>query len=350
MGIFDHAEFDDHESLHFFNDEASGLRVIIAVHSTVLGPAAGGCRRWSYASDADALTDALRLSRGMTYKNAVASLPFGGGKAVILADDAAPKSSELFAALGRKEDSLGGSYITAEDVGVSIDDMQHVRQQTKFVFGLPQSGDSAGGDPSPWTAIGVFWGINAAVKTRLGRDSCEGLTVAVQGVGHVGGHLCKLLHEAGAKILVADVNRENLKIVSDSLPVEIISPSEILYADADVLAPCALGNILTSATIPKIKAKLIAGAANNQLSTVADGARLADREILFAPDYVINAGGIISVWHEYNGASSADQVRRDVEKIPQRLEALFRDAAESGRPTNELADELARRLIAAGRK
>ncbi|MCH7830475.1 MAG: Glu/Leu/Phe/Val dehydrogenase [Proteobacteria bacterium] len=350
MGIFDHAEFDDHESLHFFNDEASGLRVIIAVHSTVLGPAAGGCRRWSYASDADALTDALRLSRGMTYKNAVASLPFGGGKAVILADDAAPKSSELFAALGRKVDSLGGSYITAEDVGVSIDDMQHVRQQTKFVFGLPQSGDSAGGDPSPWTAIGVFWGINAAVKTRLGRDSCEGLTVAVQGVGHVGGHLCKLLHEAGAKILVADVNRENLKIVSDSLPVEIISPSEILYADADVLAPCALGNILTSATIPKIKAKLIAGAANNQLSTVADGARLADREILFAPDYVINAGGIISVWHEYNGASSADQVRRDVEKIPQRLEALFRDAAESGRPTNELADELARRLIAAGRK
>lgn len=350
MGIFDHAEFDDHESLHFFNDEASGLRVIIAVHSTVLGPAAGGCRRWSYASDADALTDALRLSRGMTYKNAVASLPFGGGKAVILADDAAPKSSELFAALGRKVDSLGGSYITAEDVGVSVDDMRHVRQQTKFVSGLPQSGDSAGGDPSPWTAIGVFWGINAAVKTRLGRDSCEGLTVAVQGVGHVGGHLCKLLHEAGAKILVADVNRENLKIVSDSLPVEIISPSEILYADADVLAPCALGNILTSATIPKIKAKLIAGAANNQLSTVADGARLADREILFAPDYVINAGGIISVWHEYNGASSADQVRRDVEKIPQRLEALFRDAAESGRPTNELADELARRLIAAGRK
>lgn len=350
MGVFDHAEFDDHESLHFFNDAASGLRAIIAVHSTVLGPAAGGCRRWTYSSDDDALTDALRLSRGMTYKNAVAGLPFGGGKAVILADDAAPKSPELFKALGRIVNSLGGSYITAEDVGVSVNDMRHVRQETKFVSGLPQSGDSAGGDPSPWTAVGVFLAIEATIKTRLGLDSCAGLTVAVQGVGHVGWHLCRLLHEAGAKIIVADVNRENLKAVSDAISVEIIAPSEILYADVDVLAPCALGNILTSATIPKIRAKIIAGAANNQLSTEADGARLADREILFAPDYVINAGGIISVWHEYNGESSEQQVRSDVEKIPLRLQAIFAEAAESGRPTNELADELARRLIAAGKK
>jgi leucine dehydrogenase len=349
MGVFDHAEFDDHESLHFINDVATGLRAIIAVHSTTLGPAAGGCRRWSYASDADALTDALRLSRGMTYKNAVAELPFGGGKAVILADDDAPKTPELLSAFGRAINSLGGSYVTAEDVGMSVDDMRHVQQQTKYVSGLPQSGDNAGGDPSPWTALGCYLGIEAAVRVRLGKDTLEGLTIAVQGVGHVGAHLCHLLHDAGARLIVADVNRDHLNTVSSSLPVEVVPPSEVLYSDADVLAPCALGNILSSATIPRIKAKVIAGAANNQLSTLVDGARLQEREILYAPDYVINAGGIISVSHEYYGESSEDRVRADVEKIPLRLQAIFAEANETGRPTNELADEFARRLIAAGR-
>ena len=349
MAVFDHNEFDDHESLHFINDESSGLRAIIAVHSTTLGPAAGGCRRWSYLSDDDALTDALRLSRGMTYKNAVAELPFGGGKAVILADDAAPKSPELLAAFGRAVDSLRGRYITAEDVGLSVEDMRHVQQQTKFVSGLPQSGASAGGDPSPWTALGVYLGIEAAVKVRLGKDSLDGLSIAVQGVGHVGACLCQLLHDTGAKLLVADVNSDNLDAVGKDVPVTVVAPSEILYADADVLAPCALGNILTSATIPKIKAKVIAGAANNQLSTLADGARLSSREILYAPDYVINAGGIINVSHEYYGGSSEEKVRADVEKIPERLQALFAESKKSGRPTNELADEYARRLIAAGK-
>ncbi len=350
MAVFDHTEFDNHESLHFINDESTGLRAIIAVHSTALGPAAGGCRRWSYASDSEALTDALRLSRGMTYKNAVAELPFGGGKAVILADDAAPKSPELLAAFGRAVNSLGGSYVTAEDVGMSVEDMRHVQQQTKFVSGLPQSGGDAGGDPSPWTALGVFLGIEAAVKVRFGRDSMAGLTVAVQGVGHVGAHLCRLLHDAGARILVADVNSDNLNAVAENVPVEVIAPSEILYAEADVLAPCALGNILTSATIPKINAKIIAGAANNQLSTLEDGARLSAQEILYAPDYVINAGGIISVSHEYYGGSSEDKVRADVEKIPTRLQAIFAESNDSGRPTNEIADEHARRLITAGEK
>lgn len=348
MGVFDHPEFDDHESLHFINDTASGLRAIIAVHSTVLGPAAGGCRRWSYASDADALTDALRLSRGMTYKNAVAELPFGGGKSVILAADSAPKTPELLAVFGRAVDSLNGKYITAEDVGMSVDDMRYVQRETKYVSGLPQSGDSAGGDPSPWTALGVFLGIEAAVKVRLGKDSVEGLSVAVQGVGHVGAQLCRLLHEAGAKLLVADVNRDNLSAVCAAMPVTVVPPAEIIYADADVLAPCALGNILTAVTIPKIKARVIAGAANNQLATLADGARLSERDILYAPDYVINAGGIINVSHEYYGGSSDDRVRADVEKIPLRLETLFANAIETGRPTNELADEYARRLIAAG--
>jgi leucine dehydrogenase len=348
MAVFDHVEFDNHESLHFINDKPTGLHAIIAVHSTALGPAAGGCRYWSYHSDAEALTDALRLSRGMTYKNAVAELPFGGGKAVILANDKAPKSPELMAAFGRAVDSLGGRYVTAEDVGMTVEDMRHVQQQTKFVSGLHQSGDSAGGDPSPWTALGVFLGIETAVNVRLGKDSLAGLTVAVQGVGHVGAHLCRLLHDAGAKLIVADVNRDNLNAVSTAMPVDVVAPGEILYADADVLAPCALGNIFTAATIPKIKAKVIAGAANNQLSTLADGARLAAREILFAPDYVINAGGIVSVSHEYYGNSSEDAVRVDVEKIPGRLRAIFKSAMDSDTATNEIADDLARRLIAAG--
>jgi len=350
MAVFDNADFDDHESLHYINDVPTGLRAIIAVHSTVLGPAAGGCRRWSYANDAEALTDALRLSRGMTYKNAVAELPFGGGKAVILANDAAPKSPELLTAFGRAVDSLGGRYVTAEDVGMSVEDMREVHQRTEFVSGLPQSGHSAGGDPSPWTALGVFLGIEATVKARLGKESLHGMTVAVQGVGHVGGQLCKLLHDAGARLLVADVNRDNLKAISESLPVEILASSEILYADADVIAPCALGNILTSVTIPKIKAKVIAGAANNQLATSADGARLSALDILYAPDYVINGGGIICVSHEYYGGKSEDEVRSDVEKIPARLQTIFAEAQQTGRPTNELADEYARRLIAAGKK
>jgi leucine dehydrogenase len=348
MAVFDHVEFDNHESLHFINDKPTGLRAIIALHSTALGPAAGGCRYWSYLSDAEALTDALRLSRGMTYKNAVAELPFGGGKAVILANAKAPKSPEQLLAFGRAVDSLGGRYITAEDVGMSVEDMRHVHQQTENVSGLPQSGDSAGGDPSPWTALGVFLGIESAVSVRLGNDSLAGLTVAVQGVGHVGAHLCRLLHDAGAKLIVADVNRDNLNAVSTAMPVEVVAPGEILYVDADVLAPCALGNILTAATIPKIKAKVIAGAANNQLSTLADGARLTAREILYAPDYVINAGGIVSVSHEFYGNSSEDAVRADVEKIPTRLRAIFKSAMESNTATNELADDMARRLIAAG--
>jgi leucine dehydrogenase len=349
MGVFRHAEFDNHESLHFFHDEASGLQAIIAIHSTALGPAAGGCRRWIYRSDDDALTDALRLSRGMTYKNAVAGLNFGGGKAVILGNENAPKSPELFAAFGRAVASLGGRYITAEDVGCSVDDMRYVREQTEFVSGLPQNGSNAGGDPSPWTAIGCLQGIQAAVQARLGTDSLKGVRVAVQGVGHVGLHLCRLLHAAGAVLTVSDVNRENLKAASEELPVTVVAPTELLYADVDVLAPCALGNILTSTTIPRIKAKVIAGAANNQLATAADGARLAERGILYAPDYVINAGGIISVAREYYGSSSEEEVRADVSRIRERLQAIFDEAKSSGRPTNELADELARNIVAAAK-
>ncbi len=350
MSVFDHAEFDGHEALHYFYDEATGLRAIVAVHSTALGPAAGGTRRWVYRNDADALTDVLRLSRGMTYKNAVAGLKFGGGKAVILASDAAPKSPELFRAFGRCVNDLSGRYITAEDVGCSVDDMRYVREVTEYVSGLPQSGNDAGGDPSPWTALGCIQGIEAAVKARLGVDSLTGIRVAVQGVGHVGKQLCKLLHEAGAELCIADVNGDHLEATLAEVPAAVIAPTEVLFADVDVLAPCALGNILTSFTIPKIRAKVIAGAANNQLSTAADGVRLAERDILYAPDYVINAGGIISVAAEFYGDASEEDVRADVGRIKDRLQAIFTEAKDTGRPTHELADELARSLVAAARK
>jgi len=348
VGVFNHPEFDHHDSIHCFEDPASGLRAIIAIHSTALGPAAGGCRRWTYASDDAALTDVLRLSRGMTYKNAVAGLPFGGGKAVILASERAPKSRALFEAFGRAVDSLQGRYITAEDVGISVDDMRIVRGTTPFVSGLPQDGTGAGGDPSPWTALGVFHGIEAAVAARLGKDSLAGVSVAVQGIGHVGIYLCRLLHDAGARLLVADVDGDKLKSLAEELPAEVVSPSDILFCDADVLAPCALGNVLNSDTIPRIRAKVVAGAANNQLASAEDGARLTGRGILYAPDYVINAGGVISVAREYLGDSTEDQVRSEVCRIPRRLERIFADAESSARPTNVVADELARRIVAEG--
>lgn len=350
MSAFDHPEFDQHESVHFFHDPQSGLRTIIAVHSTALGPAAGGCRRWTYASDDIALTDVLRLSRGMTYKNAVAGLPFGGGKAVILASEEAPKTTQLFRAFGRAVQSLDGRYITAEDVGISVDDMRTVCHETEFVSGLPQEGDSAGGDPSPWTALGVFLGIKAAATARLGTNSLEGLRVAIQGVGHVGQYLCRMLHEAGAKLVIADVDSTSLRSVCESMPAELVSPQEILFSDVDVLAPCALGNVLNSETVPRIKATIVAGAANNQLATPEDGTRMAELGILYAPDYVINAGGVISVAHEYLGQSSEQQVRAEVSKIPLRLRDIFEEAVARGLPTNALADDLARRIVENGKK
>ncbi|NNC77266.1 MAG: Glu/Leu/Phe/Val dehydrogenase [Woeseiaceae bacterium] len=346
MSVFDHPEFDHHESVQFVDEPDSGLKAIIAIHSTALGPAAGGCRRWQYANSRDALTDVLRLSRGMTYKNAIAGLPFGGGKSVILAADSAPKSPQLFRAFGRAIESLGGRYITAEDVGIGMDDMRIVREETAFVSGLPQSGESAGGDPSPWTALGVFLGIEAAAKARLNAASLDGLRVAVQGVGHVGFHLCHLLAKAGAEVHVADVNRDNLNRIREAVDVSTESPAEILFTDVDILAPCALGNILNAQSIPRIKASVIAGAANNQLSDVADGARLTERDILFAPDYVINAGGVISVAREYLGVSSEDEVRTEVGQIPNRLIEIFDNARDNRRPTNVIADEMARRIVA----
>lgn len=347
MSVFDHPEFDDHESVHFFADEASGLRALVAIHSTALGPGAGGTRRWTYAHSDDALTDALRLSRGMSYKNAVAGLPLGGGKGVILASPAAPKSAELFRAYGRAVDSLGGRYITAEDVGIAVEDMRHVQQVTPFVTGV--NDDGRGGDPSPWTALGVVAGIETAVKHQLGADSVKGLSVAVQGVGHVGMHVCRLLHEAGAELLVADVNEDYLRAAVDAFGARVVAPGDILGTACDVLAPCALGNVINEKTIAGLKTTIIAGAANNQLGVAEDGDRLLERGILFAPDYVINGGGIIAVGREYLGDAEPERLREEILGIAGRLDTLFTESAQRGIATNRLADELARSIISKGK-
>jgi leucine dehydrogenase len=345
MSPFDNREFNGHELVVFSNDEETGLRAIIAVHSTALGPAAGGCRMWSYATTTEAVTDALRLSRGMSYKNAMAGLPFGGGKAVIIGD-ARRKTPALFEAFGRFVNSLGGRYITAEDVGTTTADMESVAKHTRFVAGLNRGGGEFGGDPSPKTALGVFLGIRAAVRFRLNRASLEGVRVAVQGVGGVGYHLCALLAREGAKLYVSDVRDSAVERVRDELDAHVVRPEALLSQDVDVVAPCALGAVLNEHTIPSLRAPIVAGAANNQLARDSDGAALQARGILYAPDYVINAGGIISVAREYLGGSTEAQVVSEIEGIPERLTEIFERARRESRPTNVVADQLARERIA----
>ncbi len=348
MTYFENAENRGHESVHQFYDSQTGLKAIIAIHSTALGPAAGGTRMWQYDNEDDATTDALRLSRGMTYKNAMAGLPMGGGKAVILADPNSPPSDELFLAFGRCVDSLAGRYITAEDVGVSVDNMRMVKRVTNYVAGLPPVVGSAGGDPSPWTADGCFLGLQAAVKHRLNVDSLAGLSVAVQGVGKVGYDLCRQLHATGAKLLISDVNETNLSRVQSEFGAVVVPADEILFQDVDVLAPCALGAILDEQSIPRIKASVIGGAANNQLATEEDGQRLFERGILYAPDYVINGGGIISVSFEYMGHKTESDVHAQIATIPERLADIFSMSDKQQKPTNVIADSIAESIVTAG--
>lgn len=342
MSVFDSPAFDQHEGIHYFSDPRTGLRAIIAVHSTALGPAAGGCRLWTYVSEEQALTDVLRLSRGMSYKNAVAGLPWGGGKAVLLRDAKRPPSPAMFQAFGRAVHQLGGRYITAEDVGVSVADMQEVSRSTRYVAGLPVRGTAdVGGDPSPHTANGVFSGIRAAVRVQLGRDDLMGLRVAVQGLGHVGWHLCEALHAAGAKLWVADLNSEMTERAAETFGATAVATDEILYQAVDVLAPCALGAVLNEQTIPRLQASIVAGAANNQLATDQDGARLLARDILYAPDYVINAGGIINVAGEYLRSMDAEAVQRKVAGIGDTLSEIFERARREAVPTHQVADAMA---------
>jgi leucine dehydrogenase len=346
MEIFDMHEFDGHELVVFGHDSASSLRAIIAIHSTALGPAAGGCRMWPYATTAEAVADVLRLSRGMSYKNAMAELPFGGGKAVIIGDSRKAKSAELLQAFGRLVDSLSGRYITAEDVGTTTADMANVARATRFVSGLGAAPGQAGGDPGPKTALGVHLGIKAAVKFRLGRNDLQGIRIAIQGLGGVGHHLCGLLAAEGAELFVADIRPAAVHKACEQFNARPVAVQEVLGLDVDVLAPCALGGVLDAQSIARLRARVVAGAANNQLAQGQDGSALQAAGILYAPDYVINAGGIISVAREYHRAGSEAQVIADIQAIPARLTEIFERARRENRTTNEVADEMARERLA----
>ena len=329
----------------FCHDKASGLRAIVALHSTALGPALGGCRMWPYANEAEALTDVLRLSQAMSYKHAVAKTPHGGGKSVILADPARDKSEALLRAFGRFIERLGGRYVVAEDVGTTADDMAVIRRETSAVAGISTAAGGSG-DPSPVTAYGVFCGIKAAVRFRLGRDNLTGLKVAVQGVGHVGYALAKYLRDAGANLFVSDLDAAAVAAAASALGASPVGADEIYDLPADIFAPCALGATVNRRTIPRLKAAIVAGAANNQLAEPADGAALAARGILYAPDYVINAGGIINIACE-RGGYDRDRAMKWTEEIYRTSLAIFERAREDDLPTNVVADRIAAERLAA---
>ena len=343
MAVFSLSDFADHEQVVFVSDDKSGLKAIIAVHNSKLGPALGGCRMWPYATEEEAVRDVLRLSRGMTYKSAMANLKLGGGKSVIIGNPRTHKTPELLAAFARALEQLNGRYIAAEDSGTSVADMKYMTQFTQHVAGIHDKPSDAGtrsGDPSPATAYGTFIGIRAAVKERLGRDSLDGLRVAVQGVGNVGFDLARQLKEAGAQLWVTDIHREPLVQAGKELGATVVAPDEIFGLDVDVFAPCALGAILNDSTIPQLKASIVAGAANNQLAEARHGLALMKRGILYAPDYVINAGGIIDVYHERIGFDRAVLLKH-IEGIHDNLMEVFERARKEERPTGEVADAIA---------
>ncbi|MBM4061625.1 MAG: Glu/Leu/Phe/Val dehydrogenase [Planctomycetes bacterium] len=329
-------------------DPKSGLRAIVAVHDTTLGPSLGGLRMWPYATEDEALFDVKRLSRGMTFKSAVAHTGLGGGKAVILGDPKQHKSEALYLAMGRFVDALGGKYITAEDVNTSVADLEIVRRATKHVVGLERK-DGGSGNPSPYTAYGVFLGLRAALKWRFGSDGCKGRTVAIQGAGAVGSALARRLVEAGARVHAADKNQDRVAWLQ-GLGVLPATEHEILTMPCDVFAPCALGAVLDDQTIPNLQAKIVAGGANNLLLEPRHGKLLADRDILYAPDYVINAGGIINVSVEFHPGGYDEKVAlAKIERIPQALEELWTISKQERIPPSDAADRLAERIVADAR-
>jgi leucine dehydrogenase len=338
--IWDLPDFDAHEAVHVFEDRKTGLKAVIAVHSTHLGPAAGGTRFWHYADSQAAITDALRLSRGMSYKNAMAELPAGGGKAVILANPSRIKPQEMLDAFARAVDSLGGRYITAQDVGMSEADMVSLSKVTPHVAGLP----GLGGDPGPYTARGVYLGVKAAAKHALGTDGLAGVHVAIQGVGSVGGGLAHYLAEQGARLTLADVDAKRAAELAAELGGVSVAADSIMDVEADIFSPCALGAILTESTVAALKVKAVAGGANNQLATGPEGRMLADRGILYAPDYVINAGGIINVLRHIDRADDAE-INRRIDAIPGRLATIWQESDSSGNTPAEVADNMAQKLI-----
>ena len=346
MAVFNQVEFDNHEQVVFCSDKESGLKAIIAVHSTKLGPAVGGCRLWDYAEDEDAVYDVLRLSKGMTYKNAVARLPFGGGKSVIIGDAKTIKSEALFRAFGKQLERLSGTYYSAEDVNITTGDVMIMHKETNYVMGL----EGKSGNPSPFTALGTFLGIKAACKHKYGHEDLTGIKVSVQGLGAVAYSLCKYLHEAGAELFVTDINQESVSRVVKDFDATPVNIDEIYDLDVDVYAPCALGATVNDETIPRIKANIIAGCANNQLAEPRHGEVLREKGVLYAPDYVINAGGIINVYYETKPAGyiEADSIKH-VEGIYDTLTEIFKRSELEQKSTHVIADELAEEIIANGR-
>ncbi len=339
-----HAGYQDHQQVVALRDKAVGLTGFIAIHDTTLGPALGGCRMWNYADEASALTDALRLSAGMTAKNALANLDFGGGKAVIIGDPRKDKTPDLFRALGRAIETLGGRYITAEDVGVTMADMDFTAQTTGHVRGTSASGL---GDPSPYTALGVFHGILAAVSHRFGDSRLTGITVSLKGLGSVGFRLAEKLHHAGARLVVSDIDRTAVSRAIDAFGAASVDPGEAHRVAADIFAPCALGGELNAENIPEIAAAIVAGAANNQLASGTDADRLHGRGILYAPDFAINAGGVIAIALGRPGVSEA-RIAQKAEAIGVTLNAIFARSRAENRATAHIADQLAQeRLLAA---
>lgn len=342
MSVFTASSFDQHELVVFHKDDASGLQAIIAIHNTALGPAVGGCRMFNYADETAALNDVLRLSRGMTYKSALAGLPMGGGKSVIVGDPAQHKSRGLLLAMGDFVESLGGRYVCAEDSGTTVADMGVIRERTAHVSGVTKQ-QRFGGDPSPYTAYGVFCGIEAALLHQRGSDSLAGVRVAIQGAGAVGRHLAARLLKHGAEVFVADVNADNLKRAV-ALGATAVAADQVLTLDVDVLAPCAMGAVINEASAETLRAAIVAGAANNQLAAPEQGETLRQRGILYAPDFVINAGGIIDVHYQQCGGS-AEQSERHVEQISGVLADIFRQADQQNRSTHAVAESMAEALF-----
>jgi len=353
MSVFNAKDFDRHEQVVFCHDPATGLKAIIAIHNRNLGPALGGCRMYPYADDEEALRDVLRLSRGMTYKSALAGLPLGGGKSVIIGDPFKHKSDSLMRAMGRFIESLGGRYIGAEDSGTGVEDLKQMAKVTSHVAGIRERRTSAGprdGDPSPSTAYGTFVGIRAVVQHALGGNSLDDVKVAIQGMGHVGIHLAEMLHNAGAKLWVSDPVEARLEDARKRFDATPVALDEIYDQEVDVFSPCAMGASINDATIPRLKARIVAGSANNQLDEERHAVELHRRGMLYAPDYVINAGGIIDVYFEIQGDDEMAEMQK-LDEIGATLSEIFVEAEERGETTVEVADRIAeRRFLAPGVK
>jgi leucine dehydrogenase len=342
--VFGQLSFDNHEQVVFCNDKDTGLKAIIGIHNTVLGPALGGTRMWNYANEWEALNDVLRLSRGMSFKSSISGLNLGGGKAVIIGDAKSQKTPELMRKFGEYVNSLSGKYITAEDVGMETKDMDTVREVTPYVTGISEE-KGGSGNPSPITAYGVYMGLKAAAKYRFGSDNLEGKKVLVQGIGHVGEVLVQHLTESGAMVTIADINEDRLNQVGSKYGAKIFTGADLYSAEVDIYAPCALGATINDDTIHKIKAKVIAGAANNQLANeVIHGTLLKDKGILYAPDFLINAGGVINVYSELANLTRA-QVMEKTENIYNTSLEIFKFAESNNITTHQAAMSIAQKRI-----